>query len=285
MIVELEGGDEGGEEAPETETVASEPASPETEAPEEGAEAADPATEPEELEDWEYNGQKHSVPKKWMDVLRPGLMTQADYTRKTQDISSKSQIYDTYINATAEKIEKIGDLRYSQQMLEQFANLNWAQMDQATALQNTIARDQWRDRAMTLQQQIAEHDYQSQQAQQQMHAKRVEEAIGEVKKAIPNWDSVKSKVGEFAVSTIGLTQQELASMAIDPRAVRMLHAAWKGSQLEAAQKAAAAKKPAEESEVQPAAKAVRGNANARTGPSDRMNIEDWMKARNKQAAR
>jgi hypothetical protein len=60
-------------------------AEPEAEqAPEEGAEPQ-PGEEAEELETVDYDGKQYQVPK----ALKAGIMMQADYTRKTQEVAEQ----------------------------------------------------------------------------------------------------------------------------------------------------------------------------------------------------
>lgn len=203
---------------------------------------------PDDLEEAEYEGRKHHVPKGWKDAL----LRHGDYTRKTQEaaelrraveaekaqVAEQAQTFQRHakevgqiygLNAQIEPYEKLGPegwQRYSQNNPVE-AQSAWFQYqalkDQREALVRTVtAQEQkWHVEA------------------QREHAKRVEEGRKAIAAKIPGWnDDLGSKLKEHALSR-GFTAQQWESVT-DPLAVEVLHDAYLYRQLLARQRTAQA---------------------------------------------
>lgn len=230
-------------EAPLSEQPKDETTSPDdpVEAPEvtaeataEGTEGDDPPPE-EEYEDVDWEGEKYSIPKK----LKPGLMFQADYTKKTQEVAAtkkeleaekariieQSKVAEEDLNIRAEYVAKNKEL-------EGYKNVDWdawVQQDPIAAQQGFIRQQQLQNEIGGLNQKIQEQARQRSSEAQQETAKRLNDTH-EFAKTIPGWTPETDKqVVEFAEAQ-GFSREELQA-AFSPRIYQILHFAMKGHEV------------------------------------------------------
>ena len=117
-------------------------------------------------------------------------------------------------------------------------------------------------------------------ATQQEIAKRIEEGQAVLRKEIPNYGpELMSKLKDFALSQ-GYSAREVDSV-IDPRNVKLLNLAYKGMQLEEAQRKTLKKKPAPE--AMPVS-TVKAKGKPDTRPRDSDSTDTWVKKRQAQLA-
>src|SRR5215469_11178430 len=100
-----------GAAAPEPE-VELEPTQPDQ--PDEGGQEG----EDDELEDFEFEGRKFSVPKSAKEALTKGVMLNADYTKKTQGLAEDRRAYEAEKAATEATFEDRVTLRQMQGQLD-----------------------------------------------------------------------------------------------------------------------------------------------------------------------
>ena len=225
----------GASDAPELEELL------EAETAEEGqVEGAD-----DELEDWEEEGKKYKVSK----ALKPRLMKDADYTRKTMEVAEKRKAIEAReaeINAESEfRRENFKDVARLQRLDEQIEAIGkipqeqWEKLTPEKSAELTrrllLAKDQ-RDR-------LAGDLYQKSQQKalkaQQEKAKRIEDGLTQIAKEIPGWsDELAGKLNAYGVDS-GYTLDELEDMAATPSRVKTLHKAFLYDQLVAKQRARA----------------------------------------------
>lgn len=223
--------------------------------------------EPDDQEEVDWNGKKFRIPKE----LKPGLMMQADYTRKTQEVADARKALETeresvtqQAKATQEALADHAQLYSINNELKQYENLDWASFinDDPIGAQQHQVRLQQLERAkngLTTKLQQAEIE-RSQKAQQET-AKRIEEGLREVQK-IPGWGpELAGKLKDFAKSS-GFSDQEANSIT-DPKIVKLLHKAYVGEQVLAKTKNPAAPAPA----VQPLA-----TVSSRSSPGARKSL-------------
>lgn len=218
--------------------------------------AASASAEPEapvedDTEEFDLNGKKFKIPK---DV-KPLLMTQADYTRKTAELAEQRKMladhFEKQQQVSAAKTEKIGEYNNATKMLEKYSALDWATLrtqdpDLALARQNEWL--QWRDYREKIQLEYNQLDFQEGQMKQQLAMQeraagdaRMQEAQQQLHREIPGWKDIAPKVGEYAVKDLGWTPQELSSIP-DARFGKTLYLAWVGSQSLQKQKTAVQQK-------------------------------------------
>jgi len=265
--------------APDDESETQNPAGTTDEQPESPAE--------EETEEVEHEGKTYKIPK----PLKGALLMQADYTRKTQEVAEQRKAIEQRQAAFAEEqkllaehLTEFGKVSALNDAIAQFEKADWPQI---RASNPQLYNDLWfqyqqtkeqRDKAVTaLQTKVAER---SSKAQQES-ARRIEEARAAIQRDIPDWSpDLAGKLSQFAQGQ-GFTADELRQVT-DPRLIKLLHAAWKGSQAQQKEAAQARAKPAEVAKPLPT---VSGNTPAEKGLSDRLPVDEWIRRRNAQLAK
>lgn len=238
---------------------------------------------PEESEEIEHEGRKYLVPR----ALKPLLLMQADYTRKTQEVAEQRR---------AVQAERQALHQTSQAELDAYA--------QATTLAGQLARFQqvdwraWHDSdpfaaaAATSEYQMLRDAHQQALASlsqlggqrtflaQQDIARRMEAGRAALAKDIPGWsDALKARLIAFAAG-YGFSRDELDDLEADPRVARVLHAAFSGSS--ASEAARKVQNALAAQQVQPAA-SVKARGAPPSGLDDRLSADEWMRRRNAQA--
>ncbi len=241
----------------------------------------------EELDEIEHEGKKYSVPK----ALKPGWLMQADYTRKTQEVAEQRKAIESEREAFTKSMEvrqqltkEIGQLQVFDETLEQYQKVDWATWraqdpDRANAaLQDMVLLQQ---RRVQLAATVESKTQEQSQAAQSDFTKRYNETNATLARDIPGWNESAPKVRDFAIGH-GVTADELRIVATNPTFAKILHKAWLGDQIiskqQAAAKAAAAKKPAGETEVKPLTTIGRKpSAAAKPGVHDDLPVDEWVK--------
>lgn len=258
----------------------------------------------EEFEEIEHSGKKYKIPK---DV-KPLLMMQADYTRKTQEVAEQRRAIEQGIHTLQEREQAIVRQAEAQkqniqgyahlvgldQQLEHYAKVDW----QAYEMQDPLtANSQWRQYqqlkeartniATHLQRQ--EHQAQTARQQQEVEAQRAQEAgfakavdqtVAELKRDFKDWNGeTETKVIEYALAN-GATKEQLRQAADKPLTFKLLYKALKYDQLVEKKKAAKAQ-PTDD--AKPLTSVTRGRtAPAPSGLDDRLSADEWARRRNKQ---
>jgi hypothetical protein len=238
--------------------------------------ADDPEAEPDDHEEVDWNGKKFRIPKE----LKPGLMMQADYTKKTQEVAAerealKAERQSVTQQAEAERANLADHAKLFSigEELKAYENVDWQSFINddpigAQQHQSRLQQLEWQGRALA--QKMQQADTERSQKAQQESAKRIEEGLREVQK-IPGWNpEYAGKLKDYAKST-GFTDQEVNSLS-DPKIVKLLHKAYVGEQVLAKQK-----KPAEQAPpVQPLATvAARGSSPGARKSLGEMSMEEY----------
>ena len=253
-----------------------------------GAEG-DEGGQEEELEEIEYSGAKYRVPK----AVKPAIMMQADYTRKTQEVAEQRRAFEAEREAFTKETEarraflkEEGQLSVMDDTLEQYQRVDWATWRQNDpdaanrAFQDyTLLRDRREMLAGKVRSDVEKHI----SGEQQRIAKRAEEVNKECAKEIPGWNQdLANKLASFALQN-GYTREMLQAVAVNLTLVKTLHRAWLGDEITAKQKAAAEKaaKAAAQSgevEVKPLTEVRRRSTGiAQPGVHDNLPIEEWVR--------
>lgn len=257
---------------------------------EEGAEQQEAV---EEFDEIEHSGAKYKIPK----AVKPLLMMQADYTRKTQEVAeqrksieSEREAFTKSIESERQHVKDLGRLQIFDEALSQYEKVDWQTLratdpDRANAaFQDYMTMKAQRDALGGKVQKAIEE--QSTQAQRDF-AKRYEETSATLARDIPGWTEAVPKLRDFAVAN-GVTPEDLRLIATNATYAKLLHQAWVGSELIAKQKAAAkaatARQPGAEAEVKPlktvGSKPLSGAA--RPGLHDDLSADEWARRRNEQ---
>ena len=249
--------------------------------PAETAEAEE--AEPEdELEEIEREGKTYKIPA----ALKPELMMQADYTRKTQELAAERKAVaeqrSMVEQASEAELNAYAALWSIDQQLAAYLKVDWDSLADKNPLEAQkafqkfqILKDQRGHAAAFLAKSKSDRELQKQQET----ARRMEQGRAELDRAIPGWSTgTAARLVDFAAEEFGFTPDELDDIH-DPRIARVLYAAFQHQ--ETSRKAAAANKHLKAQQVQPAPKVAAG-APPKAKADDRASIDAWMQQRNKQ---
>jgi hypothetical protein len=238
--------------------------------------------EPDDSEEVEHDGQKYKVPK----AIKPLLLMQADYTRKTQAVAEERAA----IQAERQSMHQISQAEFQVaahaqalgQQIAQYQRIDWPAWHDADPFAAAKASSEYnmvRDQQQAALGQLNQLRQQRQSQAQQETAKRIDQGRQTLTTEIPGWnDDLKAKLIGFAAG-YGFSRAELDDLEADPRVARVLHAAFQGSQ-----KTATAQKVQNivaAQAVTPAAKPGAARAPVQ-GLDDRLNPDEWVRRRNAQ---
>lgn len=231
---------EGVDQEAQAEEIDATEATEESEA-EEGEDQPAEEDDHEEIE-WE-DGQKYRVPK----ALKPALLRQADYTRKTQEAAEDKRQAAARIAEWQEADENLVDARATLKtidnrlkQIEGLTDEQWARMQTENPVQaNALSREERRLRDQRAQVEGAVTDYTSRMtaAQERERANLRTEMFSEVARKVPDWsDQLGDEVAGFAIQEFGIEPEALRNLT-DPKALLVLHRAFLGDKaLKAQQK-------------------------------------------------
>ena len=230
----------------------------------------------------EHEGETYRIPK----ALKGALMRQADYTRKTQEISEhrrslaeRAHAFQQQERTHQEHIAGVARVVALNDQLEELTSVDWAQLQardpaHAQELWNAAAHiGEARNQALAqlqdgMQRKILET--------QRHRAKHIQDAHGVLSREIKNWSPDLAGRLHAHGQSYGFTPAELGQV-VDPRLIKLLHAAHEGAL--AKQKLAAAEKAAAIEYAKPLP-TVAGNGAAGRGISDDQSVNEWMRRRN-----
>jgi len=241
-----EGEPEASEEEPEAEEAEEETEDEEAESPEE--EETEEEVDTPDVYTVKINGEDHEVTE---DELIKGYSRQADYTKKTQELSQyrsqldqAAQFYQTEVAATQEARQQyINSLAQGVQLslssLQEFENIDWERLKTEDKEEYLTKRDDFREAQSSVQKlkqthaQEAEKQNAEQQHQFQNWAQTEHQKLVSI---LPDWgDPVKQKaiageLRQFAF-TKGFAEEELAQL-FDHRSILILMQAkaWEDDQ-------------------------------------------------------
>jgi hypothetical protein len=216
--------------------------------PEAGLETAQqPEVAAEEFDTIEYDGKEYQIPK----ALKPAVMKDADYTRKTQEtaairreLEERAQRIEQQSKVSDEEIDLRADRKAIERELKKYETVNWSQLEQddpAAAQSHWRYFQQLKDARTDVAGKLTEAEGKRTAAQQEDLAKRVADTEAYAKENIKGWTPETNKqVVEFARSQDIPDSFMMENMS--PQLYRVLRLASIG---EAAEKrAATAPKPA-----------------------------------------
>lgn len=267
--------------------------------------ATDEGGEDDGYEDYEYEGKKYRTHRD----LKKGLMLNADYTRKTQEIAETRRALDARQAEITQQAElanthyqAIGQLHQAREQLNsinarlaKYNQINWQQVE-ATDFQSAQTllreqtqlvnlRDEWVRHAQGVYQGIAQAEQQRQSTAQQEFAKRVEEGKILLNREIRGGfnDAVAATLRSYAHEQ-QIPEATIHKFQDDPHAVRMLWKAHRYDQLMNKHKSAARLPTPSTPEPRPAPQVGRRPSTSASALNDRMSPEAWVQARERQIA-
>jgi hypothetical protein len=234
----------------------------------------------EELEGIKLRGKKDAVEK-----LKAERLMQADYTRKTQEVSEQRKTFEqerTQFQETAkshqQNIREVAQLVHVEERLQQFSQVNWQQLNQQDPVQAQalhIEFTQLQAKYGQLSNSLAQKNQQRKLESQQSDAKRANDAEAIVMREVKDWGPEKLKAFTEASQKAGLEPEGMRQMLIQyPQAARFLNKALQYDKLLAQR----LQKPPEL--VKPPVSRVGGGAAATTKPlSEVTDPREWAERR------
>jgi hypothetical protein len=234
----------------------------------------------EELEGIRLRGKKDAVEK-----LKAERLMQADYTRKTQEVSEQRKSFEqerTQFQETAKShqqhIREVAQLVHVEERLQQFSQVNWQQLNQQDPVQAQalhIEFTQLQAKHGQLSNSLAQKNQQRKLEAQQSDAKRANDAEAIVMREVKDWGPEKLKAFTEASQKAGLEPEGMRQMLIQyPQAARFLNKALQYDKLLAQR----LQKPPEL--VKPPVSRVGGGAAATTKPlSEVTDPREWAERR------
>ena len=235
----------------------------------------------EELEEIERDGRRAKIPA-W---LKPELMMQADYTRKTQELAEARRAFE----AERGEVQQFSEAERSAQsslaiidsQIDRFSTADWnAWHDsdpfgaQKAFAQFQLLKDARKETLGYLDVLSGERMVKAQQET----AKRYDEAAAELARDIKDWSpQMAAKLFDFGQRHFGFSAEDMHDVD-DPRAIKVLHAACQWEEHQAKQRQA--QRHAAAQTARPAARV--GGASPRPGLDDRLSAEEWTRRRNEQ---
>jgi len=212
----------------------------------------------EEFEDIDWNGKKYKIPKE----LKPGLMMQSDYTKKTQALSEQRKAYEEntskveaernyYANQLNHFVKSLG--AQIQQMPTEEQILEMSRADPIAAMRLKTERDIKVAQIQQAEQQAYKIHQQQQADHNQKLTHHIEAERTTLMDKVPEWkdearlNADMSSIAEYARS-VGYGDSELGEL-YDHRAYLILRDAARYRQLTSKAQAQGQQKPAEAPKV------------------------------------
>ncbi|MDB5699716.1 MAG: hypothetical protein JWN69_2520 [Alphaproteobacteria bacterium] len=217
--------------------------------------------------------------------LKPELMMQADYTRKTQELADARRALEaertTVQHASEAEISAQANLSLIDGQIARYAKVDWNAWHDGDPFEAQKAFAQFQ-LLKDARQQTAHHLGHVRQErafkEQQESAKRLETGAAELARDLKDWSpQTAAKLLDFGQRHYGFSQDDLDGID-DPRLVKVLHAAFQWEEHQKKQRQA--QKHAAAQAVRPAAKV--GGASPKPGLDDRLSADEWLRRRNEQ---
>lgn len=239
----------------------------------------------DDLEEVEYGGKNFRIPKE----LKPALMLQADYTRKTQEAAEARRAFDEERSNWAKLSDEVIEAKAAERAiktraaeLQALSEQDWHEIRQMDA-QDGGDRYNRLMRELTLTpQKLAEAEQASKAKEAEALAqqsaaqtKLIEQGQAELQRDIPGWGpELGAKLASFVKSEFGIDEQRHSAAFMDPALVKLAHAAY---QAKAAQrKDNTQARAAQADRVKPASQ-VKAGAAPKQGLHDGLSTDEWMK--------
>ncbi|MDB5439972.1 MAG: hypothetical protein JWM33_2399 [Caulobacteraceae bacterium] len=237
--------------------------------------------EGDELEDVEHKGKTYQVPK----GLKGAFLMQADYTRKTQELAHERRALESersqHEQASHETAHLRAGLTAIDHQLAGLQDLDWNRIWQEQPEHAQELRGQLEELVQArgaILHGLEQWDQHRTLSEQHHHARRVQDGHQVLSRQIEGWSpELATRLGDFAQTEFDVTPEELRQV-VDPRLVKLLHAAYVGTANRKLN--ARAQRHAQAQQSRPAA-TVGGGAPAVKDPN-RMSTDEWMRHRSQQ---
>lgn len=242
-------------------------------------ENGEPIAAEDDSEDVDYEGKQYRLPKE----LKDALLRQADYTRKTQEVSDLRKQHEAERQQFAQQaqlheatLQHRAEVLSIDQQLAQYQGVNWNELsdsDPALAQKLYFQYQGLQTKRNEALQQMTQAQQQVLQAQQHDAAKRLQEGREALAREITGWAEKEDDVVRYAMNN-GYSIEDM-KMAVSDK--RMAKTIWKAFMFDQMQKSAPAKPKA--APAQPVTTVKAKSAPAAKDP-DKMSPDEWLKWRN-----
>jgi hypothetical protein len=217
--------------------------------------------------------------------LKPELMMEADYTRKTQELADARRALEaertTAQHASEAEISAQANLSLIDAQIAHFAKVDWnawhdsdAAAAQKSFFQFQLLKDARQQTANFLG--SLRHERAAREAQEAN--KRRADCAAALGRDVKDWSpTTAARLLDFGQRHYGFSQDDLDGID-DPRLVKVLHAAFQWEEHQ--QKQRQAQMHAAAQTARPAAKV--GGASPKPGLDDRLSADEWLRRRNEQ---
>jgi len=289
--------EEAAPETPEAESEQEPEAEPDGEQPEGEAEGDDEEQEPE-LREFDFGGNKLSVPKdaipeevaKKLDEFTKG--TWSDYTKRSQTVAEKEKALEARESAV-QKFQTLTDQTlkdYSRGLslraeLEQLSQINQQELwqsnpDQARQLSDTLSRKQAELNQVISQ--VARQEHELSQTQQSEIARRRQEGAVLVERQIKGFAEKAPEVVDYVVKNFGVKKESAEDWQLNPVAAVMAYESMMYRKMKAEAGKPAKPQPAPAVPLKP----IKGKGGKATldlvKDADKLSPEEWVRRRNLQ---
>lgn len=248
-----------------------------------------PIEEPDEDEEVELDADlKLKVPKETaarLKELKEGNLRQADYTKKTQEVAELRKAVtaekEQFQQTTEAELQAFVAAQSVAAQIQQFEKIDWDAWEAQDPFEAQRGYRQYQTALRQHQQAMGQHAYLRNERLSKAQAetqKRQEEGRTALAKEIGWNEDLKARLVDFAAG-FGFSRDELSDLEEDPRAAKILHAAFEGA--EAKRKSQAAQRHVQAQQVTPAA-TVKPRSAPPAGLDDRLSAEEWARRRNEQ---
>lgn len=223
--------------APEPPTQEAPPEQPEVDTGEQPVQAdSDQSAADSEAEEIEFDGIKFSLPKQHVQKVKDALMREADYTRKTQDISERSRVlseqdrlFQSQQQFHRDSIDDIAQIRALDQAIAQYANVNWMGMQTDELMRTRLQYDQLKEARETANRRLHEK-WERFNRDRSEQLKKLEQAGREAaSRKIQGFNDQQAKdLSDYARKS-GYNDQQIAAIFYNPLDVEMI---WKAMQFD-----------------------------------------------------
>ena len=229
---------------------------------------------------------KLKLPKSQAEKLRQAAMRQDDYTRKTQDLAEQRKAFEAHRQATSEADEQEltarANIALIDRQLTQYQRVDWNSWNDSDPFEAQKAFQSYqllKDAKTNAATFLEQHRTQRTEQQREETATKLQEAQSVLQRDIPEWSpTLAAKLVEFGSKEFGLSRADFDNVT-DPRAVKLIHAAYQWQQHSA--KTKTAQTIQKQQEVQPAASVGKAKAPP-SGLDDRLSSDEWLRRRNAQ---